>query len=159
LSNKLKQGDMENNNKHFKIPEDYFSNMEDRVMSSFYKSKRKERRLRILKVTSLVAVVLVVGSLVKFLPYDSMNNDIKKDNLYTKLMDTQQQKTEIANKDYSLTEKKQSNFSPKQRLDEKKQSNFSSNETQRKPTHYTEEELQYLEQYIKEDGYELIANR
>jgi FKBP-type peptidyl-prolyl cis-trans isomerase len=106
-----------------------------------------------------VAVVLVVGSLVKFLPYDSMNNDIKKDNLYTKLMDTQQQKTEIANKDYSLTEKKQSNFSPKQRLDEKKQSNFSSNETQRKTTHYTEEELQYLEQYIKEDGYELIANR
>lgn len=150
---------METNNKHFKIPEDYFSNMEDRVMFSFYKNKRKERRLKILKVMSVVAVVLVVGCVVKFLPYNSINENIQKESLYSKLIDSGKEGMTTKSKVYSSTEKKQSNILEKQRNNEKKQRNSEKNIRKNKSIKYSEAELRYLEQYIREDSYELLTNK
>jgi hypothetical protein len=152
---------MKNNNEFkvpFKVPEDYFSKMEDKVMGSFYKHKRKERRNRIIQITSVSFVVIGIVSLFKIMPENSSATLMQKNDMASKILDTQNSNNNSQKNVFTFNDKNLQDNSLKQKDNSKKRRNNSKDKTIRKTEGYSEKELQYLEQYIREDTYELMTN-
>lgn len=142
-------------NKDCQVPEDYFQNIEDRVLGTYHKRQRIRRRKVLLSV-SCVLVLAIVG--VFFARYDStlLRTDTMEQLASLTPTTTPPNEMimseEIAKVEVNKTEKEKTitNTPVKQ----KAVANYSKKEEVR----YTEKELNYLENYLNEDTYELVYN-
>lgn len=158
----------ENNKEQFKIPDDYFSSLEDNVLGTYHRRQRV-RRMKI--ITSVVCVVLLFSGVSSYFIFNNEANEyivnsanMLKDSL--PITDLQTAQTIFANEETEKIEYTSNTNNETSITTQKAQSLANTNvinkqnkeEAQNKEIIYTDSELDYLENYLDEDDYELIAN-
>lgn len=142
-------------NKDCQVPEDYFQNIEDRVLGTYHKRQRIRRRKVLLSV-SCVLVLAIMG--VFYAKYDSTLLKIDTINQLASLTPTTTPPNEmiineeIAKVEVNKVEKEKTITNTP--IKKKATDSYSKKEEVR----YTEKELNYLENYLNEDTYELVYN-
>lgn len=137
------------------VPESYFQNMEDRVLKNYHK-RQKARTVRVFSLMFLLCVAVL--SAVVYLNFDNTKTNLLSEQVKS-LQDTiKQQNNSLTSQNIDedlafVSTESEKELNKTVRPAPKKSSSLRHNEN-----NFTKEELDYLENYLNEDNYELVYN-